>query len=256
MTFMCACVENVTLRPGSDRIGDTWIHGQYRCVERAPKQEEPSYSDARTLDGGSPTPGVEDVVFGRKERCVEARCERTYSVVVPSSVPHLCLVPGGWWVNGRGLFWCPEHRCRSLSYREWSRSDEQEPEMSTFAGGGMREPQGDRPRFELLWPKDVPYDEQMLTRFASHMARGAEKYESRNWEQFSDQAALDRAESSLLRHVYQWLAGDTSEDHAAAIMFNVMCAEHVKRKLTTTRVPSGTANTGDGSMRDHYKGDG
>lgn len=234
MTIRCACSQKVTLRPGSDRIGDTWIHGQYRCVERAPKQEEPSYSDAQTLDGGSPTPGVEDVApsAGRKVNCIEVRCERNYSVVVPSNVPHLCLIPGGWWVNGRGLFWCPEHRERSLSYREWSRPDDQEPEMSSFAGGGMREAVGDRARFELLVPRGVPFEEQFLTKFAVHMAKGAAKYADRNWEQFSDDEALQRAKSSAFRHFMQWLTGtNDGEDHASAVVFNLMAAEHVAAKL-------------------------
>lgn len=101
-----------------------------------------------------------------------------------------------------------------------------------FAGGGMREPQGDRARFELLLPRGVPFEEQLLTRFAQHMARGAQKYEDRNWEQFSDAEALERAKSSALRHMMQWVTSvDDGEDHAAAILFNVMAAEHVTRKL-------------------------
>lgn len=101
-----------------------------------------------------------------------------------------------------------------------------------FDGGGMREPVGDRPRFELLWPKGVPFDEQFLTRCAVHMAKGAHKYASRNWEDFSDTEALERCESSAHRHLMQWLTGvDDGEDHAAAIVFNLMAAEHVRAKL-------------------------
>lgn len=101
-----------------------------------------------------------------------------------------------------------------------------------FDGGGMREPVGDRPRFELLWPKGVPFDEQFLTRCAVHMAKGAHKYASRNWEDFSDTEALERCESSAHRHLMQWLTGvDDGEDHAAAVMFNLMAAEHVRTKL-------------------------
>lgn len=101
-----------------------------------------------------------------------------------------------------------------------------------FEGGGVREAQGDRPRFELLIPKDVPYERQLLTRCAVHMAKGANKYAERNWEQFSDEAALERAKSSALRHLMQWITGeDDGEDHAAAVVFNLMAGEHVRSKL-------------------------
>lgn len=226
----CVCGEyNIKMMADRIIVADGITHTDNFC---GPVGQQPSYSDAQTLDGGSPTPGVEDVASGRKELCVEARCERTYSVVVPSTVPHLSLVPGGWWVNGRGLFWCPEHRCRSLSYREWSRSDDRGPEMSSFAGGGMREAVGDRARFELLVPRGVPFEEQFLTKFAVHMAKGAAKYADRNWEQFSDDEALQRAKSSAFRHFMQWLTGtNDGEDHASAVVFNLMAAEHVAAKL-------------------------
>lgn len=105
------------------------------------------------------------------------------------------------------------------------------PDRMVFEGGGMREPQDGKPRFDLLFPEGVPYDEQFLTRFAVHMAKGAAKYEDRNWEKFSDKEALERAKASALRHIMQWLSGETDEDHAAAVVFNLMAAEHVKRKL-------------------------
>lgn len=100
-----------------------------------------------------------------------------------------------------------------------------------FEGGGMRDAEVGKPRFDLLRPKNVPYQAQILTRFAALMARGAEKYAARNWEQFSDQKALDRALSSLNRHHEQYQCGETDEDHAASIMANVMFAEYVKGVL-------------------------
>lgn len=100
-----------------------------------------------------------------------------------------------------------------------------------FETGMIRDVQDDKPRFELCVPIDQPYEEQMLTRFAIHMARGAEKYSARNWEQAGTEEELERYYASLLRHVYQLLAGDQDEDHAAAIYFNVMGAEYVKCRL-------------------------
>lgn len=102
---------------------------------------------------------------------------------------------------------------------------------ASFSNGGVRDTQDGKPRFDLVLPKTVPYDRQMLTRFAALMARGAEKYSDRNWEQFSDQDALDRAKASAMRHLIQWMTDEDDEDHAAAVYFNVMAAEYVKGVL-------------------------
>lgn len=101
-----------------------------------------------------------------------------------------------------------------------------------FANGGQRDTQDGKPRFDLLYPLNVPFDHQLMTRFAVHMAHGASKYDDRNWEQFSDQEALDRARSSAARHFAQWLTGEQDEDHAAAVIFNIMAVEYVRGVLT------------------------
>lgn len=100
-----------------------------------------------------------------------------------------------------------------------------------FSNGGVRDSQEGKARFDLLLPLNVPYKCQLLTRVAELMARGAVKYADRNWEQFSDQEALDRAKASAFRHMVQWQAGEVDEDHAAAVVFNLMAAEYVKGVL-------------------------
>jgi hypothetical protein len=103
-------------------------------------------------------------------------------------------------------------------------------------GGGIRESQGDRPRFDLLLPLGVPHDDQFLTRIALYYARSIRpigKYPERNWEQFNGQAALDRAKASAARHFMAWMAGETDEDHAAAVFANLQFAEHIKWKMRT-----------------------
>jgi hypothetical protein len=100
-----------------------------------------------------------------------------------------------------------------------------------FVNGGVRDSQDGKPRFDLTQPETVPYADQMLTRFAALMGRGAEKYEDRNWELFSDREALSRAHSSAFRHFMQWLNGEVDEDHAAAVWFNIMAAEYIKGVL-------------------------
>lgn len=104
-------------------------------------------------------------------------------------------------------------------------------ERVEFDGGGVRDRDTGKPRFDLLMPFYVPYEDQYLTRVARLMTDGASKYGDRNWEQMSDLDALDRFKASAFRHFMQWLAGETDEDHAAAVFFNVQGAEFVAGRL-------------------------
>lgn len=72
----------------------------------------------------------------------------------------------------------------------------------------------------------LPYGFQLLTRFAELMARGAKKYGDRNWEKGNGPDELRRAKSSAFRHLRQWVAGAADEDHAAAVLFNLMAAHY------------------------------
>jgi hypothetical protein len=106
-----------------------------------------------------------------------------------------------------------------------------------FDSGMQRDTEGGKARFDLLVPKDVPYRAQLLTRFAELMERGARKYDARNWELATGQEELDRAKSSAFRHFMQWLCGETDEDHAAAVAFNLLVAETVKHKMNRPELP-------------------
>lgn len=93
-----------------------------------------------------------------------------------------------------------------------------------FSTGMRRDIQTDKPRYDLVdWP--------MITRWAELMARGAVKYGEHNWKKASTQEELDRFRASALRHLIQWFNGETEEDHAAAVYFNIAGAEMVKEKL-------------------------
>jgi hypothetical protein len=100
-----------------------------------------------------------------------------------------------------------------------------------FKTGMIRDAEGGKPRFELLILKDLPYEEQMLTRFAGLLARGAEKYESRNFEKAETEEELSRFKESAFRHFMQWVCDEDDEDHASAVWFNIMGAEMVKWKM-------------------------
>lgn len=104
-------------------------------------------------------------------------------------------------------------------------------ERVIYTSGMVREPQGLRPRIDLLIPEGVPYEHQFLVRCGMLMARGALKYAERNWEQAKTQEDLERFKASAARHFFQWLTGEVEEDHAAAVTFNVMAAEAVKYKM-------------------------
>lgn len=74
-------------------------------------------------------------------------------------------------------------------------------------------------------------DGPMFERYAEHMTKGAAKYGPRNWQLAESEEELERFKASALRHMFQWLAGDRDEDHAAAVWFNVNAAEYVRSRL-------------------------
>lgn len=104
-------------------------------------------------------------------------------------------------------------------------------EREEFDSGMMRDTESGKPRFDLTMPEGVPYEDQMLTRFAMLMSRGADKYAARNWEAANSEAEIKRAKSSAFRHFMQWYCGERDEDHAAAVMFGIMVVETTERKL-------------------------
>lgn len=114
-------------------------------------------------------------------------------------------------------------------------------ERVEFDSGMVRDTEAGKARFDLLVPDGVPYEEQMLTRFANLMARGAEKYDARNWEKARGEAELLRYRSSAFRHLVQWMTGGQAEndpeDHAAAVMFNLMAGEMVRYKMGQDDAP-------------------
>lgn len=101
----------------------------------------------------------------------------------------------------------------------------------TYTSGMNREPDTGRPRFDLLVPENVPFDQQLLTRCAALMERGAQKYAERNWEKAGSPEELERMKASAFRHFMQWFAGETDEDHAAAVFFNLLAAETTAYKI-------------------------
>lgn len=101
-----------------------------------------------------------------------------------------------------------------------------------YASGMRRDVTDGKPDFYLCLTEQ-PYKDQLLTRWAELMTRGADKYGRRNWQLANSEEELERFKSSAFRHFMQWVSGESDEDHAAAVLFNINAAEYVKRKLST-----------------------
>lgn len=97
-------------------------------------------------------------------------------------------------------------------------------ERQHYPSGMVRDVQSGKPRYDLI-------DRAFLKRWAELMARGAEKYGEDNYKCANSDEELHRFEASAFRHLMAWLNGDISEDHAAAVAFNIAAAEMVKNKL-------------------------
>lgn len=104
-----------------------------------------------------------------------------------------------------------------------------------YDSGMRRDTQEGKPDFSLLLT-DLPYDEQLITRWAGLMTRGAEKYGRRNWQLANSQEELERFKASAFRHFMQWITGQDDEDHAAAVLFNIQAYEYTKYKVDNEKV--------------------
>lgn len=80
-----------------------------------------------------------------------------------------------------------------------------------FPTGAVRDIQEGKGRFDLLPPYTI-------TRLAKHYEGGAKKYNDDNWRKG---IPTKRFADSALRHLFQYLDGERSEDHLAAVLFNV-----------------------------------
>ncbi len=99
-------------------------------------------------------------------------------------------------------------------------------EREQFQTGAQRDTRSGKGRFDLLPAFALEREAQLLE-------RGAEKYDPRNWEQgFPFSRCLD----SAFRHLTQYVQGDDSEDHLAAVRFNVGCIMHFEEMIRRVRM--------------------
>jgi hypothetical protein len=115
--------------------------------------------------------------------------------------------------------------------------------------GMVRDTSEGKPQFTLMFPKGIPFEDQLMTRVADLYHRGGVKYGPRNWEKSSTEEALAKHEDCLMRHVVKFLLGvEDGEDHAAAIVWNVNAVDLTRwklrqPKLTEADVPNNVPET-------------
>lgn len=117
-------------------------------------------------------------------------------------------------------------------------------ERIQFESGMVRDIEDDKPGFHFLIPKNIPFKHQMLTRVAEHLRKGAKKYSPRNWEKGNTDAEAERARESALRHMMQWINGETDEDHAAAVISNIIFSETMQYKADLGKEDSSGSKNG------------
>lgn len=105
--------------------------------------------------------------------------------------------------------------------------------VEEFASGLKRDTTDGKINWSLV------YDGPLLRRWAILMTEGAKVKGKRNWlnagsvpETAEDD--LERFREGAARHFAQWMNGETDEDHAAAVVFNLNGYEHVKKRMASS----------------------
>lgn len=93
--------------------------------------------------------------------------------------------------------------------------------------GSVRDTRVGKGRYDLL----PPY---AMSRIAQHYENGVAKYGERNWELGQP---LSRYLDSALRHLFQLLDGQTEEDHAAAVVWNILSYIQTDYWITNGQLP-------------------
>jgi hypothetical protein len=105
-------------------------------------------------------------------------------------------------------------------------------EKAVHTDGVQRDTNRGKTLYQLMFPKGVPKDEQLIVRLANLYTRGAEKYGDRNWENSSAEDTLEHHLDALWRHFMNYyFEVDDGEDHAAAILWNVNAVDLTRRNI-------------------------
>ena len=104
-------------------------------------------------------------------------------------------------------------------------------ERKEFESGMVRDAENDKVDYTYVIPGP------MLDRWANHLTKGAVKYDRDNWLLGEGDEEYHRARRSAARHMIQWLRGETDEDHAAAVFFNLNAAEYFLERMNSEKEP-------------------
>ena len=115
-------------------------------------------------------------------------------------------------------------------------------EKKTYDTGAKKDVNANRGRYDLI-------SSIFLERLAIHLEKGAKKYEARNWEKG---IPLKRLFVSTIRHAYQWISGQTDEDHLAAVACNLMFLIHTEQLIKDGALSKDLLNELPGSYLKHY----
>lgn len=100
-----------------------------------------------------------------------------------------------------------------------------------FSTGSVRDTRDGKGRFDLISPF-------AMRRVAKHYEGGAVKYGDRNWEKGQPiMRYLDSAERHINDLKAALLLGEQTEDHAAAIIWNMISYIHTEEMLKINRLP-------------------
>ena len=110
-------------------------------------------------------------------------------------------------------------------------------QRQSFSSGMVRDAVTDKVNVALA------FDGPMLLRWARHLTLSAVKYTKRNWMMASGPEEFERFRESAARHFEQWMHGETDEDHAAAVLFNINGAEYVTDRLRRAEAGSESARS-------------
>lgn len=91
----------------------------------------------------------------------------------------------------------------------------------TFETGAWRDSEEGKGSPSLISPV-------LIHRLGVLLQKGAKYYGADNWMKGMK---YRRTANSMIRHIFQWLAGDSEEDHLAAIAFGVMCLMTCEEEL-------------------------
>ena len=82
------------------------------------------------------------------------------------------------------------------------------------------------------FPSDIP--PCAIRALAKRFEDGAAKYQRNNWMQG---IPMSRYFDAMLRHLMQWHEGDTTEDHAGAVLWNAACALWTEQGINYGTLP-------------------